>query len=167
MGAVHRGYWSTHLSATPVAHWPSSYLRSSSFLCHICTILSSMGKWPPSPHATLRGVGILGVYCLNIAHDISSVPEPCCFPQPCSGKVAPGSTVSQVSSLFWVLGRGPRSMGRRVSREQVILYCSHLPKPHASHSPDSIIGKTNPGQLKLLSNFALCFDLNYEDPQSQ
>lgn len=101
---------------------PSRYLRSSSFLHHICTTLNNM---------PLQGVGIPGIYCLNIAHDISSDPEPCCFPQPCSGKVAPGFTVSQVSSLFWVLDLRPKSMGRRVFREEVILYCSLLTKSYA------------------------------------
>lgn len=60
MDALYLGYRSTHLSATPVAHWPSSYLRSSSFLCHICTTLSTMGKWLSSPHAMPRGVGSRG-----------------------------------------------------------------------------------------------------------
>lgn len=59
LGSFIFGYQSTYFPAILVTYWPSSFLRSSSFLWHVYTTLSIMEKWSTS-HVTLKSVGTQG-----------------------------------------------------------------------------------------------------------
>lgn len=90
---------------------------------------------------------------LSTACEVSWAPEPRCFPPALLREGGTGSALSQVSSLFQVLGLWPRrtEAGGFVGTSQA--YALTSPGPHLPLSRLSN-WETNPDWLKLLSNFA-------------
>lgn len=108
----------------------SAYTRPASFLCTSASLWASRESGLLSSHqlgsvdpGELTQVHLPGHHSWHVLGSRAML-----FPKPSSGKVAPGSALSQVSRLFQIPGLWPKNAGRRVSREQSKLYCSHLPR---------------------------------------
>lgn len=156
------GYWSTHFPASASHSHQPTWGRLA--FCACLYHSGHQGKVVCFPH-TSWGVWTLGSWrrstCLDTTHDMSWAPEPCCFPSPPRGRWHqallclrfPASSRSQASDQRMqaggFLGNNPSSTALT------------SPGPHTSSNLDSLIGKTNPEWLKLISNFALYFELNF------
>lgn len=164
--ALYVGYQSTHF-LLPRTHTDHQATWGLLAFCAMFTHSQRHGKWLTSPHATLRSVGAQG----GAPAWMSLRTFPLCLSHAAlptllrRGGTGLHCLRFPASPRSWASGRGGQS--RSVSSEQANLSGSGLPQTVRLPSLDSIIGKTNPSWLKILSSFALHFDLNFEDPQSQ